>query len=376
MKVILIAGSYPPDQCGVGDYTKMLATALSCHDNVSVTVFTNDTDRKYADHSLVVVNPATHSWRLRDGVRLFRMIRNEKPDVIHIQYPTQGYGKQLLPWLLPAIAYCTGASVFQTWHEGFNRRDMIKFLLMAMVPSKIIVVRKEYMRQFQTVFQPVVRWKKPIYINSGAALPQSSISVEHVATLRQKYLAGQQRLISFFGFLHPVKGVEQIFDIANAESDRILIVGGTSGDNQFITDLNDKCRSLEWYGKVNLFGFTAPEKAAEVLKVSDAIVLPLRKGGGVWNTSILAGVQQGTFVLTTSQFPSGYDEETNVYYAKIGDIVEMRTALAQYSGSKRRLSEIDVLFSWPSISARHLDLYRDAIHAKGQRRRKAAVAGY
>src|SRR5262249_39411332 len=81
MKVSVIAGSLPPQVCGVGDFTAGLVKALQAR-GVSVTL--KHTDR----------------WRLREVAALLRDLRTEDADVVHLQYPTHGFRRSLVPHLL------------------------------------------------------------------------------------------------------------------------------------------------------------------------------------------------------------------------------------------------------------------------------------
>jgi glycosyltransferase involved in cell wall biosynthesis len=81
MKVSIIAGSLPPQVCGVGDFTGALINALKGRD-LTVTVIHRD------------------KWRPRDVPALLRELRAGKPDVIHLQYPTHGFRRSLFPHLL------------------------------------------------------------------------------------------------------------------------------------------------------------------------------------------------------------------------------------------------------------------------------------
>ena len=81
MKVVIIAGSLPPQVCGVGDFTGALIDALSRR-NLTVTVLHRE------------------RWRLRDVPGLLRKLRAERPDIVHLQYPTHGFRRSLVPHLL------------------------------------------------------------------------------------------------------------------------------------------------------------------------------------------------------------------------------------------------------------------------------------
>ncbi len=92
MRVLIIAGSYPPDKCGVGDYTFHLANALAARQKVEVGVLTNAGQVNAFYDNLVKVFRTVSSWRNKSLLEVRHVVSDFHPDVVHIQYPTQGYG--------------------------------------------------------------------------------------------------------------------------------------------------------------------------------------------------------------------------------------------------------------------------------------------
>ena len=361
IRILLIGGSYPPDRCGVGDYSHRLATALARHPDTLVSVLTTGNEAEIARAENVSVSRSIPDWSVHNARRLFHAIRRIRPDIVHVQYPTQGYRNGRLAWLIPLIARCCGARVVQTWHEGFNRRDLIGFLALALTPGRVVVVRKSYQQQFLPPYAFLVRLKRPVYINSAATLPKADLSQRELEAVRERYEVGARRLVVFFGFIHPLKQIEQLFELANPATDYIMVVGNADDDTSYLDRIKALTQSDSWRGCSRVTGFVDPSEAAAILAAADALVLPLKVGGGEWNTSILAGVLQGTFVLTTSRLTDGYDVETNVYYARIDDLDEMKQALGRYMSNKRVSAGRLDTFGWYSIADRHLDLYRSVL---------------
>ncbi|MGH7742559.1 MAG: glycosyltransferase, partial [Candidatus Eiseniibacteriota bacterium] len=113
--------------------------------------------------------------------------------------------------------------------------------------------------------------------------------------------------------------------------------------------------------RVSVTGFLPAEEVSRVLAAADAAVFPFREGGGEWNTTLQGAAAQGTFVLTTSANPSGYDAAMNAYTARVDDIAEMRQALVTYAGRRASLDQIPAPASWGSIAEAHLELYADVL---------------
>src|ERR1700730_15084523 len=116
MRILLISGSLPPMKCGVGDYTANLAKALGRRKDASVAVLTDVAATPTPSDFEFEVFPIARGWRMGDIVPIGVTARRWGPDIIHIQYPTQGYGRRYLPWLLPSLFRLVNLPVVQTWH--------------------------------------------------------------------------------------------------------------------------------------------------------------------------------------------------------------------------------------------------------------------
>jgi len=362
MRILFITGSYPPDRCGVGDYTYQLATTLAGLPETEVSILTTAITTDAMEQHNVAVRRSLPDWSLRSLRSLVREFRQGRPDIVHVQYPTQGYSGGGLPWLIPAVAHLCGARVVQTWHERFNRRDLPKFLAMALTPGRTIVVRKTWLNQFTGLFRPIARWRRPICINSGSNLPPSSLTQTEAEALRLRYAVGGRRLIVFFGFIHPLKRIELLFEIADPETDHVLVIGNIGDQTDYAARIERLTEEERWCGHARVVGFVDRHEAADIIKTADALILPFQLGGSEVNTSILAGISQGTFVLTTSTLANGYEPDINTFYAAIDGLAEMRQALQAHAG-KRRVANVDRgdAFDWTSIARQHLDLYRNML---------------
>src|SRR5262245_2875383 len=117
MRILLFTGSYPPMRCGVGDYVASLADALGRLAGTKVAVVTDRRARRAGSSSGVEVLPIANGWKVSDLRPILTTTRQWAPDVLHLQYPTQGYADRLLPWVLPLVLSVLHIPVVQTWHE-------------------------------------------------------------------------------------------------------------------------------------------------------------------------------------------------------------------------------------------------------------------
>ena len=188
-------------------------------------------------------------------------------------------------------------------------------------------------------------------------MPPAILSADERSAIRAKFGAEGKRLIGFFGFLYPPKRVELLFSLCNPATDHVVIVGAMSDDDPYHRSILNLSESDAWKGKTSITGFLPGEEASRIIAALDALVLPFKGGGGEWNTSIHSAVAQGTFVLTTSMEREGYDERSNIFFARPDDLDSMRQALDRYAGTRGRVDVGAFSEKWSAIARSHVALY-------------------
>lgn len=358
MRVLLVTGSFPPMRCGVGDYSQNLAESLAAAHEVKVGVLTSVSGTGKEKTDRVEIFPLIERWSLAEALKAIRIIRHWSPDIVHIQYPTQGYGNGYLPWVLPMIVFLMGKKVVQTWHEGYSRRNAFSLSLKSIVPGGLVFVRPNFKEENLHAMLSWAIWgKNPVFIPNASSIPCADLGEHEKLGIKNAYLQKQNRLIVFFGFVYPEKGVELLFEIADPSSDQIVIAGEIAGEGNYPQDIMRRASAESWQGKVTITGFLPADDVAALLAVADAVILPFRTGGGEWNTSLHGAVLNGAFVITTSLTQNGYDKNNNVYYAKVDNVQEMKSALAAYAGVRRGYHADMGRNEWRQIADKHRALY-------------------
>ena len=360
MRVLIVTGSFPPMRCGIGDYSQSLAEELAKNHNINVAILTSLTGKSRTKNSINVFE-AIKKWEIINIFSAIKVIKNWNPDIVHIQYPTQGYGRGWLPYLLPMISFLMGKKIVQTWHEVHSRRDILELVLKSIVPSRLIFVRPQYKRMLHACLHWALWKKQTAFIPNASVIPRIELSDQTRLSVKKLYLKNQKRLVVFFGFVYPNKGVELLFEIANPASDQIVIAGGIDKDSEYAHEILELASAESWRQKVTILGFLPTYDVAALLTVADAVILPFRTGGGEWNTSIHGAVLNGALVITTSLSQNGYDKKRNVYFAKVNDVQEMKHALETYAGNRREYN-FDIYGSeWVVIAEQHYLLYKNLL---------------
>lgn len=360
MRLVILTGSFPPMHCGVGDYVSKLAKALILEDeNIEINIITSNQAEHISqtDIQRIKLFNEIEGWNLHSLIQIQQKIREIKPDLIHIQYPTSGYLYSMIPQLLPLVCSFYTKRIIQTWHDPFSNKGLIRYLPNLLTRDTVITVEENFKDYLPRWYQPFLQHKKFKYIQVASNIAPISLSQERYQNIRQQYNSCNKNLLVFFGFANPKKGIEEIFDIANSCEHHIILICELRMDNPYHRKLLSIVNSPEWKDKVFVTGFLSENQVAEILSAADAAIYPFVHGCSSRNASILAAQSQGTFVLATSQERHGYNVKKNIYYARPNDIINMKSALKNYSGIKNSQNH---LIDWVTIARQHIALYRDA----------------
>lgn len=363
MRILLVSGSYPPMRCGVGDYAAQLACALTRHEGAQLFVLTSTGCMPADLGGGVEVAPVMSSWHRRAIGDYRSVLRRFRPDIVHVQFPTQGY--DFVDGLVAMAFLCRFTHripVVVTLHEflptihATNGRFMYA---LALVANRIIVVRPDYRRRITSIAKLLLPARKFDFVTNASSVPRANLDARERAAVRHELGCGDARLIAFFGFMYEHKGVDLLFQIADPAQHHLLLIGPLVTSDAYHARLRQLAESDPWCGKVTMTGFVESNVAARLIAAADAVVLPYRGGGGTWNSSLHAALSQDSFVLTTSLERNGYDEGANVYYARPEDVRAMRAALLRYQDRRlARLAGGDN--AWREIARRHVEIYRAA----------------
>lgn len=351
-------------RCGVGDYTARLVQALGDVDGVELEVLTTRlNDPPEGDPAWV--RRVMTSWRLDGYADFLAAVKRYLPDIVHIQYPTQGYHFAIAPAPITLLACIRlGFKVVATWHEyphpSFTTGGLGQ-LMLALVARTVIVVRPEYSGRVRGVLAAALGRTPIRQIPNASVIPRVRLTPEERSALRTSLGCDGRQLVSFFGFAYSHKGVDQLFEIADPGHHHLLLIGTITDADPYHARLRSLADSDRWRGHATITGFVDPATASRLLAASDAAVFPFTNGGGPWNSSLHAAAEQGTFIITSSHDRCGYFATENTYYAKPGAVEEMRTALFRYAGTRSADDGVSQADEWKTIAQAHVEIYRSAL---------------
>lgn len=350
--------------CGIGDYTFRLAQHLSLKTRVAILTSVNSADHE-KDNGVIVMR-VMRNWQLRSLWTLIAAIWRSRAEVVHIQYPTQGYARGYLPYLVPLICFILRKTVVQTWHEIYTKRDHRYILPAAIVPGGRIFVRTNYRAQTSRLINRLCESCLEMTIQNTSSIPQSKLTELQATSMRAATAGKQSRIIVFFGFLYPHKGADLVFKIADPQTDMLLFIGPLDPNDSYHKKLLHRANQPDWREKVQFLGFLPEDQVANYLRIADATLLPFRAGGGGWNTSIHAALLNGCPVVTTGHHGDSSLGE-RIFFSRPLDISDLKEklnlAIQSYPITTRALSVST--HTWDHIANSHYEFYGRLL-AKGQ----------
>ncbi|HEX3392547.1 MAG TPA: glycosyltransferase family 4 protein [Solirubrobacteraceae bacterium] len=301
MRILLFNPSYPPVACGVGDYTRGLATALVCagHD---VTVITGATSTTAAEGPPRVL-PLLRDWGVRAFLRARPRFAWPRPDLVVSSFPAVVEGSHVrLLYLLPGMAKVllgrprTTFIVHEFVRTGETERRLLRLALWA---ADQIVAVTEAERDALVARYPSAAARTVVRHNA----PSIPIAVDDPAadTRARAALAPRERhVIAFFGLIWaPAKGFEELLE-ALARTDALLVATGSLDPaNSYHAHVDTEIERLGLGERVRWLGFLSDDEVGRLLRTVDAVVLPYRGGAESGYTSLLAALVNGAAVITT-----------------------------------------------------------------------------
>jgi glycosyltransferase involved in cell wall biosynthesis len=403
-RVLLITGEYPPARGGVGDYTCCLGAALR-EMGAGVEVLAKDRgyEPQHQSPNSRSKEPAARTGRepilppgpgprsnmplLADRITLratLRALRGSGSRVAHIQYQTGAYEMRptinLLPLLLGRV---WGGATVVTFHDllvpylfpkaGFAREWANRLLartagaVVATNPSDATRLRVWGARRVRVI---------PI----GSNIPNNPPGAYNRAAWRAAcHIPPVTVLLAYFGFLSSTKGLDDLLRalaILKERGDfRLMMVGGGLGSSDptnrgTAAQVDALAHELGVHDELIWTGYLPPMEISAALLSADMAVLPYADGASFRRGSLLAVLEHGLPVVTTT--PS--DNETRsaltarqaAILAPPGDpaaLAESLQNLAQDRHLREQLaagaSELARSFSWERIAEMHLELYRE-----------------
>ncbi|MGH9607862.1 MAG: glycosyltransferase family 4 protein [Terracidiphilus sp.] len=334
MKVALVIGRCPPGTCGTGDYAALLSDALRA---------------RGVDARLIV----SEDWRVRGVWKVRESLRAY--DVVHIVYPTLGFGYNLGPQVLSLLQGCV-ISI----QEASQRRILRKLsLLPFLVRPKHVIFNSEFERQY------VTRWAP--WTAARSSLIPAPANIRAFPEKRPRFA----NEVVHFGLIVPHKGLEDVIELSRLIRSegltwKVRIIGGLAPERmEYFQKLKAETAALPVIWDVN----RCEEEVAERLASSAVAYFPFPDGASERRSSFKAALANGVAVVTTSGAHTTEAMKTFQKFAETPrEALGAIHSLLQNPPERDRLARnaADFLLTWERSAELHAAIYRRLL-CSGQR---------
>ena len=378
MRVCLVSAEYPPQQGGVGDYTRELASALG-HQGADAFVLTGGAPVAGDAAGPVPVERCIRGWGWRAWWDLDHALRRLAPQVVNVQYQAAAYGLHPAINLWPRRAWRDWPIVV-TFHDLrvpylFPKAGRLRFravVEMAQSARRAIVTNIED----QAVLSPLLA-QPPALIPIGSNIhPAPPPGFDRAAWRSQAGVAAGETVLAYFGFLNESKGGEELVRALAALRQRGLavslwMIGGQIGTSDptnqaYLARVRQLIGELGVEPWVRWTGFVGPAEVSAHLLSADLCVLPYRDGVSFRRGSLMAALAHGLPVVSTVPrlLPAEIKDGQNMALVPPGDAEALAgriAALIADPAARVRLGEgareLARRFEWDAIARRTLEVY-------------------
>ncbi|MGL5416402.1 MAG: glycosyltransferase [Clostridium sp.] len=347
-KVLMITGSFPKDKCGVGDYSSLLTEELEKKIDVKVLTSTKNLMKKDINNSI-------DSWKLSNIFKILKEVNGMKRDIVHIQYPTIGYGKSIGINILPLFLRIKGYKVITTIHEYSDNSKLgkIRTGLSALLSNETIVVDERYKDDMLKNFW--LKNKKINYVNIASNIPKSK---------KKKEPHLENKVMGYFGFINESKGIETILEAMKKLKDKnelktkFLIIAELNEKNEYHKKLLEQIKEFELEDWITITGYLEANKVGEYINDTDYFALPFVNGYSPKNGSMLAALQENKIVITTKAKYDYKDFEGLILLEKYNDTNKLAEIMKDMQEEKYKNHKINIeKFTWAYVRDEHIKIY-------------------
>jgi glycosyltransferase involved in cell wall biosynthesis len=195
-------------------------------------------------------------------------------------------------------------------------------------------------------------------VSQGCNIPKSSISNEQRAMLRKAVTKDGKKIVTHFGYIGEHKNVHKLFELLDPSKYFIQLLCELHEERKYDQKIMKYIRSDEWRDSVNVSGYLPSKDVADYLSISDAVVFLFKGGVQLANTSYLAALNQGVFVIASSTTSAGFNEAYNTYFLNLQEL----DILPEILRDEHEKKELDITIkNWSEIAREHIQVYTEIV---------------
>ena len=412
LRIVFIAGEYPPLEGGLGDYTRELSRAL-VELGHAVAVVTRAEGQDLTPRPPLLRGegegrsgspPLPGEGVGERSVRVLRLVPGwgwgawpalrsalAGADVVHIQYQTAAYGMHpfinSLPWLLRVRRGASRPQVVTTYHDtripylfpkAGRVRDWVTSLPARGSDGTVATNAEDGARLARVA-------RRLALIPIGSNIAPTATPDDRPAFRRHWGFGPDEPLLVYFGFVNRAKGADTLVEAlarlrAAGLPARLLMLGGQVGASdptnaRFLDEVKALAERRGVADAIVWTGFLPEAEVSQALVSADIAALPYRDGVSLQRGTLMAALAHGLPIVTTrapgaalSNALPRLEEGVNAALVPPDDPAALAETIrgvwddpalrARLGNGARRLAQA---FTWDAIARRHVEFYRDLI---------------
>lgn len=298
-KIAIVSGSFPPDYCGVGDYTYNLLKNIN-DKKYKIYLYTQTHNTSYENTYII------NNWKFINFIKLIINIKKERIEWVNIQWPTQNYGRSIGINILPYCLRFLGIKVLLTIHEystvsllGKKRTEMMFY-----PATKIITVDKLI---YERIEKKLNNNKKIYFVPISSNISKSYMKNNEIQILKKRIWKTESNNIIFvnFGFITPNKCFEIIIEAfgelkaKGVLTSNLLCITEFDSKNDYHRKIADLVKKYDLIENIIFTGYLDNGEVGNYIRTADYGLLLFREGLSRRNGSFLAEYQENIPIVTT-----------------------------------------------------------------------------
>ncbi|MBI3663825.1 MAG: glycosyltransferase family 4 protein [Acidobacteria bacterium] len=365
MKLALVTRRFPPECCGVGDYTERLAESWQRQGH-EVIVFVASQGKDGSQKSEVRSQKKTDAEEPKEGIRVVRIglegwrdiasavkaIREARPDAVQIEYSNYGWSRWGFAFWMNALVLAlrrAGLPVTIALHEfplefrqhpllaGVSLVQWAHFALLVLGANEVLTNTPERVRILRRWFP----WQRDTirYRPNSSHIPVATCGADERAGLRAAHAAGTELVVATFGMFHSTKHYEGVIEAAGMLCDEAPTALWLLGDEQqtlssYLEKLHAAVRANHLDGTVWWSGHLEAEEVSAALQAVDIFVLPQPDGHLTRSSAFMAAAAHGLAVIAVrnAENQADFEHGENVWLVEASRAELFSAALRRLAG--------------------------------------------
>jgi glycosyltransferase involved in cell wall biosynthesis len=383
MRIALITSRFPPECCGVGDYTLGLARALQeqGHDVVVIT----RPEQGARPTGIQVVDAPLGGWKDLHGV--VRLLERERVELAQIEYSGYGWSRWGFSFWLNALVrairqrgIAVNIGLHETYLNFLQHPQLIPISLFQRVHVWLLIAASSQVfvntPERQRVLRRRLLWcrAKIEYRPNSSTIPVAPLAEEDRRELRVLRSAGPDDcIVATFGLFQKATNLQAVIDaVATAQTARPLrlwLLGDPRGAQpEYLAMLRQRVQGSGIEGRVFWSGYLPPEQVSAHLQAADVFVLPQPDGHLTRSGAFMAAAAHGLPVIAVrnSRNQDEFEGGHNVWLVGLSTAIELEAALCMLAGDRTLRAKLGMnlrrtyqeLFDW-SVTLRREESRQD-----------------